>query len=93
MDKTLTKNDNILSNYYNKINELIIKAKQNVRKNINYEMVDLYFNIGKTINELIGKTINELIEKYNLEASQNEIIKAFYNKLTKEFGSGYSIPN
>ena len=85
MDKTLTKNDNILSDYYNKINELIIKAKQNVRKNINYEMVDLYFNIGKIINELI--------EKYNLEASQNEIIKAFSNKLTNEFGSGYSIPN
>ena len=83
MDKTLIKNDNILSDYYNKINELIIKAKQNVRKNINYEMVDLYFNIGKIINELI--------EKYNLEASQNEIIKAFSNKLTNEFGSGYRV--
>lgn len=45
-------------NYYDRINNLILKTKQNVVKNINSEMVELYFEIGSTINELI--------ENYNL---------------------------
>ena len=48
-------------------------------------MVELYFEIGATINELI--------ESYNLESSQNEIIKRFSQKLTKEFGQGFSVPS
>ena len=79
------KNEDLFGNYYNKINELILKAKHNVVKNINVEMVELYFEIGSTINELI--------ENYNLEASQNEIIKSFSEKLTKEFGQGFSVPS
>lgn len=77
--------DNIVNKYYDKINELIFNTKRKVVKNINYEMVDLYYNIGSTINELINK--------YNLYASQNEIIKSFSTKLTKEVGNGYSVPN
>lgn len=80
-----TQNDKIFGNYYNRINQLILKTKQNVIKNINYEMVELYFEIGATINELI--------EQYNLETSQNEILKSFSEKLTKEFGQGFSVPN
>ena len=68
-----------------KINTLILKTKKNVVKNVNYEMVELYFEIGSTINELI--------ENYNLEASQNEIIKSFSEKLSREFGEGFSVPN
>ena len=45
---------------------MILKTKQNVVKNINYEMVELY--------SAIGSTINELIEEYNLEASQYKIL-------------------
>ena len=52
-------------------------------KNINSEMVELYFEIGSTINELI--------ENYNLETSQNEILKLFSEKLTREFGQGFSV--
>jgi len=74
-----------IKTYYDKINQLIITSKQNVIKNINHEMVELYFQIGLTINELI--------EKYGLESSQNDIIKSFSNKLTKEFGQGFSISN
>ena len=48
-------------------------------------MVELYFEIGATINELI--------ENYHLEASQNDIIKSFSEKLTKEFGQGFSVPS
>lgn len=82
----IVKNDSeVLGNYYNKINELILNTKRNVAKNINYEMVELYYEIGSTINELI--------ENYNLEESQNRIIKSFSEKLTKEFGEGFSVPN
>lgn len=79
------KNEDLFGNYYNKINELILKTKHNVVKNINTEMVELYFEIRSTINELI--------ENYNLEASQNEIIKSFSEKLTKELGQGFSVPS
>lgn len=64
---------------------IILKTRQNVVKNINYEMVELYY--------AIGSTINELIEEYHLEASQNEILKLFSEKLTREFGQGFSVPN
>ena len=71
----IIKQDNdIFINYYDKINKLIVKRKKNVIKNINYEMVELYYEIGSTINELI--------ENYNLESSQNEIIKMFSERLT-----------
>jgi len=78
MANIINQNNEVFGNYYNRINELILKTKQNVIKNINYEMVELYFEIGSTINELI--------ENYNLEASQNEILKLFSEKLTREFG-------
>ena len=85
MDSIMEQNNQVFGNYYNKINDLILKTKQNVAKNINYEMVELYFEIGSTINELI--------ENYNLEASQNKILKLFSEKLTQEFGQGFSVSN
>lgn len=85
MNNKLIKNEEVFINYYDKINELILKTKQNIVRNINSEMVELYYEIGSTINELI--------ENYNLEASQNEIIKSFSEKLTREFGQGFSVPN
>ena len=85
MNNNLIKNEELFGNYYNKINDLILRTKQNVVKNINSEMVELYFEIGSTINELI--------ESYHLESSQNDIIKSFSEKLTKEFGTGFSVPS
>lgn len=85
MDSIMEQNNQVFGSYYNKINDLILKTKQNVAKNINYEMVELYFEIGSTINELI--------ENYNLEASQNKILKLFSEKLTQEFGQGFSVSN
>ena len=64
---------------------MIINSKTNIIRNINHEMVELYYNIGQAINELI--------DEYNLEKSQNEIIKSFSNKLTKQFGQGFSVPS
>ena len=81
MQKNIWENNEVL-NCYNKINQLILNRKQNVIRNINYEMVNLYYEIGFVINELI--------EKNNLESSQNIIIKSFSEKLTKKFGSGFS---
>ena len=69
MADLIEQNNQVFGNYYDRINNLILKTKQNVVKNINSEMVELYFEIGSTINELI--------ENYNLEASQNEILKLF----------------
>lgn len=84
MNITIVEN-NLLDNYYYKINELIINSKKRVNRNINYEMVELYYNIGRIINELI--------EKYNYESSQNEIIKRFSDKLIKNYGSGFGETN
>ena len=72
MADLIEQNNQVFGNYYDRINNLILKTKQNVVKNINSEMVELYFEIGSTINELI--------ENYNLEASQNEILKLFSKK-------------
>lgn len=77
--------EKVLNNYYEKINKMISDSKRNIVKNINYEMVILYYNIGYLINNLL--------EKYNLEKSQNEIIKIFSKKLTNQFGQGFSVSN
>ena len=77
--------DVVLDNYYDRINSLIIESKKRVYKNINSEMVELYFEIGHIITELI--------EKNNLNSSQNEIIKMFSIRLTKQFGKGFSAPS
>ena len=41
------KNEDLFGNYYSKINELILKTKHNIVKNINTEMVELYFEIDR----------------------------------------------
>ena len=80
-----TKKEKILDNYYEKINELIINSKKQIKKNINTEMVELYYEIGHMIHELI--------EEHHFEASQNAIVKAFSIKLTKAFGKGFTVSN
>lgn len=85
MINEIVDNNKIFDDYYEKINQMIINSKTNIIRNINHEMVQLYYNIGQAINELI--------DEYNLEKSQNEIIKSFSNKLTKQFGQGFSVPS
>ena len=85
MINEIVDNNKIFDDYYEKINQMIINSKTNIIRNINHEMVELYYNIGQVINELI--------DEYNLEKSQNEIIKSFSNKLTKQFGQGFSVPS
>ena len=69
MINKIMSNDKVFEDYYEKINQMIISSKANVIRNINHEMVELYYNIGQSINELI--------DEYHLEASQNDIIKSF----------------
>ena len=85
MINEIVDNNKIFDDYYEKINQMIINSKTNIIRNINHEMVELYYNIGQAIIELL--------EEYNLEKSQNEIIKSFSNKLTKQFGQGFSVPS
>ena len=85
MINEIVDNNKILDDYYEKINQMIINSKTTIIRNINHEMVELYYNIGQAINELI--------DEYNLEKSQNEIIKSFSNKLTEQFGQGFSVPS
>lgn len=85
MINEIVDNNKVFNDYYKKINQMIINSKTNIIRNVNHEMVELYYNIGQAINELI--------DEYNLEKSQNEIIKSFSNKLTKQFGQGFSVPS
>lgn len=82
-DNLIIDKNEVIDNYYSKIDKMIINSRRNVMRNINYEMVVLYYNIGQVINELI--------EKYHFESSQNKIIKQFSEKLTNKFGQGFSI--
>ncbi len=72
--------------FYNKIAELLRKARKNVIQSVNKTMVYTYFEIGKTIveEEQKGKIRAEYGKK---------IIKGLSQKLTKEFGKGFSLRN
>ena len=78
-------NNKVIDDYYERINKMIISSKDNIIRTINHEMVELYYNIGKIINELI--------ELHHLETSQNKIINEFSKKLTYKFGQGFSASN
>ena len=54
----------MLNDYYNRINKLIIDLKKGIKKNVNYKIVELYYEIGHIINELM--------EKYRFEVSQKK---------------------
>lgn len=43
---SITTDDKIFINYFKRTNDLILNSKNNIRKNINYEMVELYYEIG-----------------------------------------------
>lgn len=53
MINEIVDNNKIFDDYYEKINQMIINSKTNIIRNINHEMVELYYNIGQAINELI----------------------------------------
>ena len=77
---------NINLDFYNKIAELLRKARKTVVQSVNKTMVYTYFEIGKTIveEEQKGKIRAEYGKK---------IIKELSQKLIHEFGKGFSSRN
>ncbi|MGB3366450.1 MAG: DUF1016 N-terminal domain-containing protein [Acidaminobacteraceae bacterium] len=74
-----------LRDMFDSISNLIGDAKKQVKINLNYEMVILYWNIGKYIRmDLYSKSENEYGRK---------VISNLSKKLTSEYGKGYGRSN
>ena len=76
----------IKKDIYQKIHDLLHKARQNIISNINSTMTKTYF--------LIGKRIVEEEQNGNKRAEYGKnLIKMLSKKLIKEFGKGFSQRN
>ncbi|HED37700.1 MAG TPA: DUF1016 domain-containing protein [Ignavibacteria bacterium] len=75
-----------LTNFYNKISELLKNARKTVVQTVNKTMVITYFEIGRIIVE------EEQKGKERATYGQ-ELIAELSIKLSKEFGKGFSITN
>ena len=74
-----------LDNVYKDIKGLIVDCKKRIYSTVNTEMLNLYWNIGKTIVSIQG---GEKRAKYG-----QYILKELAIKLTNEFGKGFSLQN
>jgi predicted nuclease of restriction endonuclease-like (RecB) superfamily len=72
-------------NLFEKISNLIERARKKVAVTINEEMVILYWNIGKTIKEQIIKSDRAEYGK--------QIVNSVSSQLTEKYGKGFSAPN
>ena len=73
------------NNLYNQMSDLLKKAQNQVRQQVNSLMVITYWNVGKIIfeDELKGKRA-----EYG-----KEVLKELSGKLTADFGKGFDITN
>jgi hypothetical protein len=73
------------NNLYNQISDLLKKAQNQVRQQVNSLMVITYWNVGKIIfeDELKGKRA-----EYG-----KEVLKELSDKLTADFGKGFDYRN
>lgn len=79
-------NNSVNSNkIYTAIPNMILKTKDNIRYNLNSEMVILYWNIGKKIRE-------EVLLDNRAEYGQ-EVVKELSDQLKSEYGKGFSKRN
>lgn len=78
--------DQGLSGFYQRICKYICKAQTSILQNVNAEMVEVYWQIGREIveQEQFGK---------KRASYGKEIIEKTSQKLVKEFGKGYSVTN
>ncbi|MGQ9608761.1 MAG: DUF1016 N-terminal domain-containing protein [bacterium] len=67
---------------FNKIADLIERARRKVVTTINHEMVLLYWNIGKTIKE-------EIIKSNRAEYGK-QIVHSLSGELTQKYGKGFA---
>ena len=49
MSNKILNNDNEINNIFDDIKELVINSRNKVYQTVNTEMLNLYWNIGKTI--------------------------------------------
>lgn len=85
MNNELINSDNEINNIFDNIKELVINSRNRVYATVNTEMLNLYWNIGKTIME---------IQQGDERASYGEtVLEKLSQKLTAEFGKGFSKRN
>ncbi|PID65003.1 MAG: hypothetical protein CR962_00410, partial [Gammaproteobacteria bacterium] len=84
-DNPLTKKTDI-SHLVNTISQLIEQSRQQVRRNVNATMVQLYWEIGRLIveDEQRGKTRAEY---------GKAVLKNLSAQLTQQFGKGFTVRN
>jgi len=96
---SITVDNNEIKRIFNELSDLIIKARKNVEKAVNHELVFLYWNVGRYIKENVlsggkaqyGKSVIEklsvmLIESYGRGFSQRNLFRMvrFYDFYQKE---------
>ena len=74
------------TNYINEINDLLSKAREQVKTTINIAMVYTYYEIGRRI-------VNQEQKGKDRAEYGKEILKQLSAALTKEFGKGFSQDN
>ena len=85
MNNKLINNEKEINNIFDNIKELVISSRNRVYATVNTEMLNLYWNIGKTIME---------IQQGDERASYGEtVLEKLSQKLTAEFGKGFSKRN
>ena len=85
MGKELIKDDIKINNIFDSIKELVISSRSKVYSTVNTEMLNLYWNIGKSIME---------IQQGDERASYGDaVLEKLSQKLTNEFGKGFSKRN
>ena len=85
MNYKLIKNNNDFNLFFNNIKDLVINSRNKVYQVVNVEMLNLYWNIGKSIIE-----IQQGSERANYG---DAVIDKLSQKLTDEFGKGFSKRN
>jgi predicted nuclease of restriction endonuclease-like (RecB) superfamily len=78
-------NENEVNHIFDDIKELVISSRNKVYQTVNTEMLNLYWNIGKSIMQ---------IQHGDERASYGEsVLEKLSQKLTNEFGKGFSSRN
>ncbi|MBO6115437.1 MAG: DUF1016 family protein [Lachnospiraceae bacterium] len=82
----MSSNELITTDMINEIKDIIDKAKKNVAKEINIELISAYWNIGRVIVEH---------EQNNNDRAEygKQTLKELSKRLTNELGKGFSVSN
>ncbi|OGQ23541.1 MAG: hypothetical protein A3I05_08760 [Deltaproteobacteria bacterium RIFCSPLOWO2_02_FULL_44_10] len=73
-------------NFYSQVKDIILQARGNAYRSVNFIMVEAYWNVGRLIVE------EEQKGKKRADYGEH-LILSLAEKLTREFGEGYSLTN